>query len=122
MAYNEITEILYVVDATNKTIREINDNKKVSTLAGHAISNHQPEGIFTALYYYLAKLNMNPGEHLFSAPTGIAIDPSGLGLYVSDGKFIKYVNTSEASFSHNSCRSVIQRRMTYQAYQDYQAV
>jgi hypothetical protein len=98
VAYNEVTKTLYVVDANNKTIREINKDKKTSTLAGNAIST-SPEGIATALYYYLAKLNMDPDEHKFDDPTGIAIDPSGLGLYVSDGNYIKYVNSSEAIFT-----------------------
>lgn len=42
---------------------------------------------------------MDPDESKLESPTGIAIDPSGHGLYVSDGKYIKYVSTYEAEFT-----------------------
>ncbi len=102
LAYNEETETLYVVDYNNKTIREIDDDEEVSTLAGIAGSANpitDPGGFAMNFYYYLALLNQDPDEAKFQNPTGIAIDPSGLGLYVSDGKYIKYVNTFEAVFA-----------------------
>lgn len=101
LAYNEITKTLYVVDAKNNLIREINDDRAVSTLAGNAGSANpiaDPKGFANNFYYILAKLNMDPDEAKFDNPTGIAIDPSGLGLYVSDENYIKYVNTSETIF------------------------
>ncbi|MEO6949598.1 MAG: putative Ig domain-containing protein, partial [Ginsengibacter sp.] len=105
VAYNEVTKTLYVVDSNNKTIREINDDRDVSTLAGIAgsvnpISN--PGGFAMSVYFILAQLNMDPDEAKFDNPTGIAIDPSGLGVYVSDGNYIKYVNTFKAVFTVTS--------------------
>ncbi|MES2647966.1 MAG: LamG-like jellyroll fold domain-containing protein [Bacteroidota bacterium] len=105
LAYNEMTESLFVIDYNNKTIREIDDDREVSTLAGLAGSFNpitNPGGFAMNVYYYLALLNMDPDEAKFSDLTGIAVDPSGLGLYVSDGKYIKYVNTFEASFTVTS--------------------
>ncbi len=102
LAYNELTESLFVVDYNNKTIREIDDDRDVSTLAGIAGSANpitDPGGFAMNFYYYLALINNDPDEAKFSNLTGIAIDPSGLGLYVSDGKYIKYVNTFDAIFA-----------------------
>ncbi|MEO7309316.1 MAG: putative Ig domain-containing protein [Chitinophagaceae bacterium] len=102
VAYNNKTNTLYVVDFNRKTIREINAARNVSTVAGLAGSVNpiaDPKGFAMNLYYVLAKLNMDPDEAKFTSPTGIAIDPSGFGLYVSDGKYIKYVNTSETIFT-----------------------
>lgn len=90
LAYNEVNKKLYVVDFNNKLIREINEDRDVSTLAGNA-------GVLMTVYYALARLN-TLSEAKFVNPTGIAVDPSGLGLYVSDGKYVKYVNIYDALF------------------------
>jgi sugar lactone lactonase YvrE len=101
LAYNEETKTLYVVDYNNRTIREINDDREVSTLAGVAGSANpitNPAGFAANFYFMIAFLNRDPDEAKFQNPTGIAVDPSGLGLYVSDGQYIKYVNTYKARF------------------------
>jgi hypothetical protein len=100
VAYNEQTKTLYVVDYNNKTIREINKDQQVTTLAGNAgsINPLKPAEFAMQFYYLLAKLNLDPDESKFANPTGIAIDPSGNGLYVSDGNYIKYVSTFPAQF------------------------
>ena len=101
LAYNEVTKALYVVDYNNKLIREIDKDGDVSTLAGNAgLANPltDPGGFAMNFYYVLALLNLDPDEARFTNPTAIAIDPSGLGLYVCDGNYIKYVNTFEATF------------------------
>ncbi len=105
VAYNETTKTLYVVDFGNRTIREINEDRHVSTLAGIAGSLNpitDPGGFAMNFYFVLAQLNMDPDEAKFANPTSIAIDPSGFGLYVSDGLYIKYVNTSETIFTITS--------------------
>lgn len=104
VAYNEVTETLYAVDFNNKTIREINKNRKVSTLAGNAgsLDPREPAKFANTLYYILSQLNMDPDESKLDNPTGIAIDPSGYGMYISDGGYIKYVNSSEAVFNITS--------------------
>lgn len=102
VAYNENTKVLYVVDLKNKLVRAIDKDRHVTTLAGNAGSLDPRDGLarFTmAAYYQLAKLNMKPGEAKFDNPTGLAIDPSGFGLYVSDGQYIKYVNSSQTIFT-----------------------
>ena len=101
VAYNEKTKTLYVVDFNKKIIREINQDRNVSTLAGLAGSLNpikDPKGFAMNFYFVFAKLNVDPDEAKFTSPTSIAIDPSGLGLYVTDDKYIKYVNTSETIF------------------------
>ena len=104
VAYNEVTETLYAVDFNNKTIREINKNRKVSTLAGNAgsLDPREPGKFANTLYYILSQLNMDPDESKLDNPTGIAIDPSGYGMYISDGGYIKYVNSSETIFNITS--------------------
>src|SRR5690606_35308374 len=79
-----------------------NNRRNVSTLAGNvgpANPLTDPKAFAMSFYYVLAKLNMDPDEAKFQDPTAIAIDPSGLGLYVTDGAYIKYVNTSETIFT-----------------------
>lgn len=101
LAYNDKSKTLYVIDYNNRTIREIDDDQDVSTLAGTAGTANpltDPLGFASNFYYVLAMLNQDPDEAKFANPTGIAIDPSGLGLYVSDGNYIKYVNTDRAIF------------------------
>jgi hypothetical protein len=103
LAYNEKTDVLYVVDFGNKLIREIEEiggEWKVSTLTGNAGSLNPTEPVRFALtlYYVLSMLNLDPDEAKLVNPTGIAIDPSGLGLYLSDGQYIKYVNTFKGEF------------------------
>ena len=101
LAYNERTKALYVVDFENKLIREIDENRRVSTLAGNVGSVNpitEPERFAMGFYYQLANLNMDPDEAKFSNPTGIAIEPTGFGIYVSDGQYIKYVSTFKALF------------------------
>jgi len=101
LAYNEKTKTLYVIDYNNRTIREIDDDRDVSTLAGTAGTANpltDPLGFASNFYYVISLLNLEIDEARLSNPTGIAIDPSGLGLYISDGFFIKYVNTDRAIF------------------------
>ncbi len=100
VAFNEQTQSLFVVDFNNKLVREIDDDQEVSTLAGNAGSPNplEPAKFALQLYYFLAKLNLDPDEAKFDNPTGIAIDPSGHGLYVSDGNYVKYVSTFPAQF------------------------
>jgi hypothetical protein len=100
VAYNEMTESLFVIDYNNKTIREIDKNQHVSTLAGHAGSFNplNPAEFAMRFYFLLAKLNMDPDESILQNPTGLAIDPEGHGLYVSDYNYIRYVSTFPAQF------------------------
>ncbi|MES2430153.1 MAG: Calx-beta domain-containing protein [Bacteroidota bacterium] len=100
VAYNENTKALYVIDYNNKTIREIDRNQHVTTLAGHAGSFNplNPAEFAMRFYFLLAKMNMDPDESILQSPTGIAIDPEGHGLYVSDYNYIRYISTFPAQF------------------------
>ncbi|RYZ62974.1 MAG: hypothetical protein EOO14_00595, partial [Chitinophagaceae bacterium] len=104
LAYNEKFKTLYVVDYNNKLIREIDRDRQVTTLAGTPVSYNplEPEKFFKTVYFMAAKLNADPDEARFSNLTGIAIDPDGFGVYVSDGQYIKYVSTFQAVFALTS--------------------
>ena len=100
MAYNETTGSLFVVDYNNNLIREIDKDRHVTTLAGNPGKwlTLDPTRIAMQFYFVLAKLNLKPDEAKLDRPTGIAIDPSGHGLYVSDYNYIRYVSTFPAQF------------------------
>ncbi len=100
VAYNETTGSLFVVDYNNNLIREIDEDRHVTTLAGNPGKwlTLDPTRIAMQFYFVLAKLNLKPDEAKLVKPTGIAIDPSGHGLYVSDYNYIRYVSTFPAQF------------------------
>ncbi len=100
VAYNEMTESLCVIDYNNKIVREIDKDQHVTTLAGHAGSfdPRNPAEFALRFYFLLAKLNMDPDESILQNPTGLAIDPDGHGLYVSDYNYIRYISTFPAQF------------------------
>ena len=100
VAYNEMSKSLFVVDYNNNTVREINKDRHVTTLAGHPGSFNplNPAEFAMRFYYILSKLNFDASESKLNRPTGIAIDPSGHGLYVSEYNYIKYISTFPAQF------------------------
>ncbi|MES2776826.1 MAG: LamG-like jellyroll fold domain-containing protein [Bacteroidota bacterium] len=100
VAFNEITKSLFVVDYKNNTVREVDKDRHVSTLAGHpgSFNPTNPLEFGMRFYWLLAKMNFDPDESRLVEPTGIAIDPSGHGLYVSDHNFVKYISTFPAQF------------------------
>jgi hypothetical protein len=104
LAYNETTRSLFVVDYNNNLIREIDKDQKVTTLAGNPGKwlTLDPTRIAMQFYFVLAKLNLKPDEAKLDRPTGLAIDPSGHGLYVSDYNYIRYVSTFPAKFVRTS--------------------
>ncbi|UEG50678.1 GEVED domain-containing protein [Ferruginibacter lapsinanis] len=100
LAFNEDSKSLFVVDYNNNTVREIDKNQHVTTLAGNPGSYNplNPAEFAMQFYYLLAKLNLDPDESKLVKPTGIAIDPTGHGIYVSDYNYVRYISTFPAQF------------------------